>query len=147
MSRYLFALRLVLLVSLLSWAPHAHAQSRVGTSCNYSLSVSTPTLLATSQIIAAPAVSQAIHICSVTLQVQQGQSAVNWGLISGTGSACSVNQQAVTPMFLGTASQQQSIGQLYGANNALNLPAGAALCFALSGAPSGAVALITYALY
>ncbi len=140
--------RLALFTFFVCLVPAAvHAQSLVGTSCAYSLSVSTPTLTSTSQIIAAPSASKAIHICSVTLQIQQGSSSINWGLVSGTGTTCSVNQQAVTPMFLGVATQQQSIGQLYGANSPLNLPSGAALCFAFSGTSSGAVALITYALY
>ncbi len=120
--------------------------------CNNSLNYASGTLTASTQLIGAPAsspgiVGQAIHICSYTIQVSQTAPAVNWGLVSGTGAACATGQALVTPAYLGYASVQQSIGQVYGSGSTINLPASAALCLNLSGAPSGAVVHITYSIY
>lgn len=132
--------RLIAALAVLSGTV-AFAQANNGT-VNYA----SGTLTASTQLIAPPASPRQIHIIAYDIQVSQSSTAVNWGLVSGTGSACATNQTLVTPSYIGYASVQQSIGQVYQATT-INLPAGTALCLNLSGTPTGAVVHIVYSIY
>jgi hypothetical protein len=108
---------------------------------------SSATLTASTQLVAAPSgTGVQIHILTFTIQIVQGSSAVSWGLVSGTGSACATGQALVTPAYIGVASVPQSISQNYGPGTTINLPANTALCLNLSGAPTGAVVNVTYTI-
>ena len=148
MKRILFA-ALLFLAQLA--VPHAgHAQ------CPNPKIYASPASVTTSgstQLVAAPGLDPdtsthllAIHICAVTIQVVQGTTASNFGLIAGTGSACAVSTSLITPAFLGSASAVQSFGQAY-TNAPIVLPVGTALCLNLSAAPTGAVVHVQYSIY
>ena len=134
------------LLVLLLFAASLSAHAQKSTDCGYNLPVSTATLTATSQLIPAPS-SGAIHLCSFTIQVVQGGTPANFGLISGTGAGCATGTTPVTPAFLGVASTSQSVGESYTTLNTLATPAKTALCLSLSAAPTGAVAHVQYAIY
>jgi hypothetical protein len=137
----------LLLVAGFGCTQRAAAQTSFG--CNHSTNYASASLTASTQLIAVPTniPGLAIHICSYTVLVSQGSTAVTFGLVSGTGTACATGNALVTPLYPGIASSGQQVSEVYDADGALNIPAGTNLCLQLSGAPTGAVVHITWAAY
>jgi len=88
-----------------------------------------------------------IHVCSVNIRVTQGATPANFGLVTGTGVNCATNQVNLTPQWIGTATSTDTFSFLFGPGNALIAPKGTAVCAKFSAAPTGALALITYAVF
>lgn len=137
---------LILFAVLLCASGVMHAQNAAECGFNVPVSSATITAAGSTQIMAAPT-RGSIRVCAWTIQVQQGATAANFGLIAGTGAACATNPTLVTPAFLGTASTTQSAGQVYTPPVVMALPAQSALCLNLSSAPTGAVVHVLYAIY
>jgi hypothetical protein len=85
-----------------------------------------------------------IIICSAQIQVNQAVGAADFGLVTGTGTACATGQANLTPQWQGTASVKERVDFLYGSGAPLIAPAGKAVCLKLSAAPTGARILLTY---
>jgi hypothetical protein len=87
------------------------------------------------------------RICAVDLQVIQGSTAANFGLVSGTGSACATNQNSLTAAWQGVAGAIQTYSRTVPVNVGWFVPAGQALCLNLSSAPTNAAVTIWYDSY
>ena len=141
--------RIALILTLLfgcAFAAHAQQSSACVNSVNYSSPV--VTAAGNTQVIAPPTgTNQRIHVCYVTVYVVQGATATNWGLVSGTGTACSVGTSQVTPQNVGVGGATQTISQVYGSGVSLGLPRNTGLCLNLGSAAMGATVWVGYAIY
>lgn len=97
------------------------------------------------QLIAAPTTGQAIRICAYTITVSQPASAVTWGLVSGSGTACATNTVNVTPALPGIASSLMSAHDAF-PGFVLSLPVNNALCLSLGGTVTAATVQVLYVL-
>jgi hypothetical protein len=109
--------------------------------------ISSTTSSGYTQIVTTGSPKQSVRICAVYMEVNQGATATNFGMASGTGTACGTSTTAITPLWTGIAGAIQTYGQVVANNTAWYATMGHNVCLRLTSAPTGASVQVFYDLY